>query len=85
MRHNPLFALLFAIFIEPLAAAIWQSMYKTYNTGIQTKHFHHKNSIYADEILLYLTNTSTALPEVFKSRVHILKKFRFNKLILIDL
>ncbi len=57
----PLSPLLFALFIEPLAASIRQS---NHITGIQSKSHHHKISLYADDILLYITNPSLLLPSV---------------------
>lgn len=56
----PLSPSLFTIFTEPLAAAVHQ---KINITGIQTENMHHKISLYADNILLYLQNPSYSLPE----------------------
>ncbi len=54
---------LFAIFIEPLAVAIRQN----HNIqGICVSNYHHKISLYADDILLYLQSTSNSLQEVIK-------------------
>lgn len=59
----PLSPSLFAIFIEPLAAAIRQTINIT---GIQTENTHHKISLYADDILLYLQNPSSSLPDTIR-------------------
>ena len=59
----PLSPSLFTIFIEPLAAAIRQN---TNIKGIQTSKSHHKISLYADDILLYMQNPQPSLLETFK-------------------
>lgn len=59
----PLSPFLFTIFIEPLAAAIRQN---TNIIGIQTPTAHHKISLYADDILLFLQNPHTSLQETIK-------------------
>ncbi len=52
---------LFAIFIEPLAAAIRQA---TVIKGIKCKNVEHKVSLYADDVLLFLQHSQTTLSEV---------------------
>uniref|UniRef100_A0A672F570 Reverse transcriptase domain-containing protein n=1 Tax=Salarias fasciatus TaxID=181472 RepID=A0A672F570_SALFA len=59
----PLSPSLFTIFIEPLAAAIRQN---PLITGIQTPNMHHKISLYADDILLFIQNPQSSLSEVIK-------------------
>lgn len=59
----PLSPSLFTIFIEPLAAAIRQN---SYIKGIQTLNMHHKISLYADDILLYLQDPPSSLQETIK-------------------
>uniref|UniRef100_A0A3B4UH58 Reverse transcriptase domain-containing protein n=1 Tax=Seriola dumerili TaxID=41447 RepID=A0A3B4UH58_SERDU len=56
----PLSPLLFP-FIEPPAASIRQC---DHITGIQSKSLQYKISLYADDILLYITNPSFSLPSV---------------------
>ena len=56
----PLSPLLFTVFIEPLAAAIRQN---PVISGIKTPLAHHKISLYADDILLYLQQPYTSLTE----------------------
>ena len=58
----PLSPLLFAIFIEPLAAAIRQN---TCIKGIHSSVSEHKINLYADDILLYLQEPKTSLKAVF--------------------
>ena len=58
----PLSPSLFAIFIEPLAAAIRQN---SKIKGIHTNNSQHKVSLYADDLLLYLQTPPTSLKETF--------------------
>ena len=58
----PLSPSLFAIFIEPLAAAI---RYNNNIKGIHTANHQHKISLYADDILLYLQDPLPSLKETF--------------------
>ncbi len=51
----------FAIFIEPLAAAIRQA---TVIKGIKCKNVEHKVSLYADDVLLFLQHSQITLSEV---------------------
>lgn len=59
----PLSPSIFALFIEPLAAAIRQN---NNITGIRTLTNHYKISLYADDILLYLQDPSNPLEEAIK-------------------
>uniref|UniRef100_A0AAR2LWN9 Reverse transcriptase domain-containing protein n=1 Tax=Pygocentrus nattereri TaxID=42514 RepID=A0AAR2LWN9_PYGNA len=54
----PLSPSMFIIFIEPLAAKIRQNVNIK---GIQTENTDHKISLYADDVLLFLGNSQTAL------------------------
>lgn len=54
----PLSPSLFAIFIEPLAAAICQN---NNITGIRTNKVTHKISLYADDVLLFLQNPNKSI------------------------
>ena len=58
----PLSPSLFVIFIEPLAVAIWQN---NKIKGIQDAISVHKMCLYADNVLLYLQNSSVSLRETF--------------------
>lgn len=64
----PLSPLLFAIAIEPLA--IWLRSDQGFQ-GILRHNTEHKLSLYADDLLLYVSNPSTSLPVI----LDILKKF----------
>lgn len=59
----PLSPLLFAIVIEPLAEAIRNS---PKITGISTNKKDHKIALYADDILLFITNPQTSVPAVLE-------------------
>lgn len=59
----PLSPSLFNIFIEPLAAAIRKNKHIQ---GIQTSDTHHKISLYADNILLYLQNPLSSLKKTMR-------------------
>ncbi len=55
----PLSPLLFALSVEPLAIAIWanKSIF-----GLEIGGYVHKISLYADDVMLYLTNPKSSLP-----------------------
>ncbi len=57
----PLSLLLFTLYIEPLAASSRQNQIIM---GLQTKSYHHKISLYADDILLFISNPSSSLPAI---------------------
>lgn len=57
----PLPPLLFAVAMEPLAAALRQ---KTDIQGIQRSGEEHKVSLYADDMLLYISHTLSSLPKL---------------------
>lgn len=59
----PISPMLFALFIEPLAASIRQC---DGISGVQSRSYKHKISLYADDILLYITKPSTSLPLVYQ-------------------
>uniref|UniRef100_A0A8C5FYL5 Reverse transcriptase domain-containing protein n=1 Tax=Gouania willdenowi TaxID=441366 RepID=A0A8C5FYL5_GOUWI len=59
----PLSPLLFAIFVEPLAAAVHQN---SVIKGIHSSLSEHKINIYVDNILFYLEEPQSSLEEVFK-------------------
>lgn len=57
----PLFPLVFLLFIEPLASSIRQC---NSITEIKSKSLHHKISLYADDILLFITDPVSSLPSL---------------------
>lgn len=57
----PLSPLIFALVLEPLAAAIRNN---TNIKGIQARKMEHKLLLYADDILLLTTNPETAVPQM---------------------
>ncbi len=57
----PLSPILFALSLEPLAQALRQSQTIT---PITINNSHHHISLYADDIMLYLSNLNASLPEV---------------------
>ncbi len=57
----PLSPILFALSLEPLAEALRQSQTIT---PINNNNSHHHISYYADDIILYLSDLNTSLPEV---------------------
>uniref|UniRef100_A0A8C5G154 Reverse transcriptase domain-containing protein n=1 Tax=Gouania willdenowi TaxID=441366 RepID=A0A8C5G154_GOUWI len=60
--QTPLSPLLFAIFVEPLAADVRQN---SVIKGIHSSISEHKINLYADDILLYLDESQSSLEEVF--------------------
>lgn len=63
----PLSPLLFAIAIEPLSISLRSS---PLFSGISRNGIEHKLSLYADDLLLYITNPSTSLPAVLSILDH---------------
>lgn len=59
---SPLSPLLFVIVIEHLVCAIRQN---ASIQGIPTPSFHHKLSLYADDLLVYIQQPHTSLPSLF--------------------
>ncbi len=60
----PLSPLLFAIFIESLAAAVRQNVNIQ---GISIGNMEHKIYLYADDVLLYIQDPFNSLTELFKT------------------
>ncbi len=60
-QGRPLSPLLFTVTIEPLAEVI---RYTSSVTGISVGNKTHKISLYADDVLLFLTNPDVSIPAV---------------------
>lgn len=60
-QGSPLSPQLFALYIQPLAALILQN---NIIAGIQAKMYRHKISLYADDVLLFISNLSSSRPAI---------------------
>lgn len=60
----PLFPLIFALAIEPLAEAI---RIKEDTHGLTIRQLHHKIALYADDVLIFLTQPEVSIPSLIET------------------